>query len=186
MYSSLDTEKCWKLSTEKIVEQEMEKFAHILLFLMLAILSDEAIFSAIRLLQYRYFDKDRSESYLLKRPWSIIDHCFDSSEINVATGEKMSKASSDRVDEDRSISKLTTRKRFGAKVDFLFEGRIMSLEPLNLKLPKTLKDMFGSLAEIAPGKIREAKTVDFILSEATFVESSEMVNGSGIHRLQET
>lgn len=42
----------------------------------------------------------------------------------------MSKASSDRVDEDRSISKLTTRKRFGAKVDFLFEGRIMSLEPL--------------------------------------------------------
>lgn len=27
MYSSLDTEKCWKLSTEKIVEQEMEKFA---------------------------------------------------------------------------------------------------------------------------------------------------------------
>lgn len=93
----------------------------------------------------------------------------------------MSKASSDRVDKDRSISELTTRKRFGAKVDFLFEGSDYELGAIevgcrsdvngnkcltvaSLKLPKTLKDMFGSLAEIAPGKIREAKTVGFILS----------------------
>ena len=104
--------------------------------------------------------------------------------INVYfSGEYVSKATTARINTDRSIAAVNamSRRKIGTKTDLLFTteflefgtceaGKISDVNntktiyEAGMKIPKTLKDMLSLLANECPSQIRELKTCGFVIS----------------------
>ncbi|KAI9490751.1 hypothetical protein BDB00DRAFT_768363, partial [Zychaea mexicana] len=139
---------------------------------------------ALMLLYHGYFEKNRTEADLIRRAWTFMDSCFDSSEYIVSnSGEKASKATSEAQNKDRPVGgdKSITRKKVGTKVDQLFATPLFelgameagaesdrssskSITELHMKCPKTLKDMAVEMERYNPVQLRQIKTCGFIIS----------------------
>ncbi|KAI7873498.1 hypothetical protein K492DRAFT_200645 [Lichtheimia hyalospora FSU 10163] len=81
-----------------------------------------SVLQALNLLFCKYLEKDRTEADLLRRAWSFIDTCFDATNIDVISGEKSSKAASERFNQGRTLAAVDPmiQRKNGVKVDMLF------------------------------------------------------------------
>ncbi|KAI8147116.1 hypothetical protein BJV82DRAFT_509094 [Fennellomyces sp. T-0311] len=138
---------------------------------------------ALDLLFYHHVEKNLTESDLMKHVWVIIDHCFNTGDIGTVSGETASKASSHRVNAERSLGSVSSasRRQVGMKTGLLFMTRILelgvaeagrcsdvnttkTLYERGMKLPKMLKDMFVMLLSESPEHIREIRTFGFAIA----------------------
>ncbi|KAG0176659.1 hypothetical protein DFQ28_007060 [Apophysomyces sp. BC1034] len=121
------------------------------------------------------FETYKDKHDYLKRVWLCVDKCFDS------RGETASKATSERLNQNRAIPFITgmERKCISAKIDLLFHNWTYELGVAEakkvddihetgclldggLKCPKELKDMFLRLAALTPTRVNELRTCGFI------------------------
>ncbi|KAI9495575.1 hypothetical protein BDB00DRAFT_759963 [Zychaea mexicana] len=136
--------------------------------------------NVLEILMHGLHKKCKTEADYMKRAWSIIDCCFDNGDLDVISGEYVSKASSTRVNLDRSLAALSRRK-IGTKTDILFTteylefgtveaGKISdvnstkTLYEAGMKLPKNLKDMLYDLVQECPSQLINIKTCGIIIS----------------------
>ncbi|KAG2220851.1 hypothetical protein INT45_010913 [Circinella minor] len=138
---------------------------------------------AIDVLLYNIHEKYQTESDLMKRIWVMIDSCFDAGNISAISGESVSKATTTRVNFDRSLAGLNSmsRQKIGTKTDILFTTKFFefgtceagkntdinntkTLYESGMKIPKTLKDMLYVLANQYPSHVHQLKTCGFVIS----------------------
>ncbi|KAI9274632.1 hypothetical protein BDA99DRAFT_432095 [Phascolomyces articulosus] len=146
--------------------------------------AQKIIMEALDLYFYKYLPiDDHTEADLIHRVWHFIEKCYDESKIVVRSGEKVSNASSNRINGDRFVKGTEKMKKMeiGHKVDLLFthekqefgcgeaglkgdKNGMKAMIESNLKLPRLLKDMLCELVYESPSKIRDTKVAGFIIS----------------------
>ncbi|KAG2219126.1 hypothetical protein INT45_000498 [Circinella minor] len=142
-----------------------------------------AIGEVLNLYFYNYDIKNKTEADLVRRLWGFIEKCFDESDFYVLSGEKSSTASSNRKNENRSVSGITPllRKETGTKVDILIKyldddfgvgeaglsGGSTSTKYVSeagIKLPKTMKDVFWNLLKTSNDSAQKICIPGFIIN----------------------
>ncbi|KAG2227384.1 hypothetical protein INT45_004340 [Circinella minor] len=136
--------------------------------------------NVLEILTYNLHKTYKTEADLMKRVWSIIDCCFDYGDLDVISGEYVSKASSNRINIDRSLAAMSRRK-IGTKIDLLFTtedlefgtveaGKMSDVNntktifEAGIKLPKNLKDMQYEIVQEYPSQLRMIKTCGIVIS----------------------
>ncbi|KAJ8660169.1 hypothetical protein O0I10_004028 [Lichtheimia ornata] len=91
--------------------------------------------------------KARVEASLLRRVWSFIYACFEMTNIIALSGEKASKAASERINHGRTLAAVDPmiRKKNGVKVDMLFSTARFELRFVEALEPETFtQDALGN------------------------------------------
>ncbi|KAG2220829.1 hypothetical protein INT45_004490 [Circinella minor] len=123
---------------------------------------DSSVARAVDIILKNIHKNYKTEADLMKRIWLLIDCCFDDGGVDVISGEYVSKATTARINTDRSIAavKAMSRRKIGTKTDMLFTteflelgtceaGKVTDINNTNtiyeagMKIPKTLKDMIN-------------------------------------------
>ncbi|KAI9246234.1 hypothetical protein BDA99DRAFT_565568 [Phascolomyces articulosus] len=144
--------------------------------------AQKMITEALDLYFYDFFPiEGRSESDIIHRVWDCVEKCYDESNIKVSSGEKVSSASSNRINGEREIAGIEKpgKKQMGHRVDLLFtfkkqeygccesgakedKNGLKALQEGNLKVPRILKDMLRELVTESPTKLRQTKVAAFV------------------------
>ncbi|KAI9246959.1 hypothetical protein BDA99DRAFT_609476 [Phascolomyces articulosus] len=135
------------------------------------------------MLEYIDQYKGVTENDIVRRAWSFIETCFDSTGLEVTCGEKASSVSSDSKNDERTISGEIPLARHicGNKMDIIisntqneygcgeagFKGGTTSTKWINeysLKVPKILKDMSWKVSKRSPESIRKVVVAGFVIN----------------------
>ncbi|KAG0166969.1 hypothetical protein DFQ30_006519 [Apophysomyces sp. BC1015] len=132
-----------------------------------------------------FLDLDHTEKDIMRRVWSLIEYCFDHTNIKYTGGEKAPQASSERRNGDRSpaATQPLKRKRIGIRTDVLFKSKLgfielgtceagknsdpistKSIEEESRKCPKTLKDMLLRVVRESPKNLHNVCPLGFVIS----------------------
>ncbi|RCH97902.1 hypothetical protein CU097_013459 [Rhizopus azygosporus] len=133
---------------------------------------------------------DFLEADLLHNLWQFIDKAFRTSGVKAKLGERTSASFALGRNEGRSLelAERRERKSVGAKVDILFKKKITDevgcaevgkydvlivddkyLDNGMIKLPKTLRDMLCTFAEVNRQKINQLYTIGFLLKASVIL-----------------
>ncbi|KAG2217084.1 hypothetical protein INT45_004073 [Circinella minor] len=158
-----------------------------------------SIINALELYHCDFFKKGvKSEADILHRVWRIIYLCFDNdSRITVTSGEKTSYASALRKKCIQNDEKESPRRFFGTRTDLIFYTPLTmnefgtteiglnsrtdsnkAINELELKCPKTMKDMLLRNIRLYPGIQRDLVTCGFNIS-GLYINQLVMDNPSG-------